>query len=195
MVSIGFPTRSSGDVPTLVHASRETKLLARIGYDCPRCQAKVSELPTSCPVCGLQLVVSPHLARSFHHLFPVPPFSEVQPLEEDKYSRERPSPPAITSMDVGSSAEMTKSAVIAGADADDKLTCYGCLSIITTEEDDNATTSSRNKKGKGSNDKKNNTTKETSLRFQCPQCKNVFCADCDAYLHETLHNCPGCLCN
>ena len=36
---------------------------------------------------------------------------------------------------------------------------------------------------------------EEILRFQCPECNNVFCADCDAYLHETLHNCPGCLAN
>lgn len=34
-----------------------------------------------CHVCGLSLVASPHLARSYHHLFPVKPFSEV-PAEE-----------------------------------------------------------------------------------------------------------------
>ena len=28
-------------------------------------------------VCGLKLVLAPHLARSFHHLFPVPPFEEI----------------------------------------------------------------------------------------------------------------------
>lgn len=31
----------------------------------------------SCHVCGLTLVSSPHLARSYHHLFPVPAFAEV----------------------------------------------------------------------------------------------------------------------
>jgi len=30
-------------------------------------------------VCGLSLVLSPHLARSYHHLFPVLPFAEVKP--------------------------------------------------------------------------------------------------------------------
>ena len=30
----------------------------------------------SCHVCGLTLVSSPHLARSYHHLFPVPAFQE-----------------------------------------------------------------------------------------------------------------------
>ena len=32
-------------------------------------------------MCGLTLVSSPHLARSYHHLFPVPPFAEVGPDE------------------------------------------------------------------------------------------------------------------
>jgi len=35
----------------------------------------------SCHVCGLTLVSSPHLARSYHHLFPVQPFVEVGPGE------------------------------------------------------------------------------------------------------------------
>ena len=39
------------------------------------------ELPTACHVCGLTLVSSPHLARSYHHLFPVRPFQEVSPAE------------------------------------------------------------------------------------------------------------------
>lgn len=30
---------------------------------------------------------------------------------------------------------------------------------------------------------------------ECPECRHAFCVDCDAYLHESLHNCPGCLCN
>lgn len=34
-----------------------------------------------CHVCGLSLVASPHLARSYHHLFPVKPFAEV-PADE-----------------------------------------------------------------------------------------------------------------
>ena len=34
----------------------------------------------SCHVCSLTLVSSPHLARSYHHLFPVPAF---EPLPDD----------------------------------------------------------------------------------------------------------------
>lgn len=29
---------------------------------------------------------------------------------------------------------------------------------------------------------------------KCPDCQRVFCFDCDAYIHESLHNCPGCEC-
>ncbi|OLY80563.1 General transcription factor IIH subunit 2 [Smittium mucronatum] len=29
--------------------------------------------------------------------------------------------------------------------------------------------------------------------FQCPDCLNMFCLDCDLYVHETVHNCPGCV--
>lgn len=30
------------------------------------------------------------------------------------------------------------------------------------------------------------------LRVACPKCKQHFCVDCDIYIHESLHNCPGC---
>ncbi|XP_034027138.1 general transcription factor IIH subunit 2 [Thalassophryne amazonica] len=46
------------------------------GYFCPQCRAKYSELPVECKVCGLTLVSAPHLARSFHHLFPLQAFIE-----------------------------------------------------------------------------------------------------------------------
>lgn len=29
---------------------------------------------------------------------------------------------------------------------------------------------------------------------KCPDCLHVFCFDCDTYIHESLHNCPGCEC-
>ncbi|XP_041100332.1 general transcription factor IIH subunit 2-like [Polyodon spathula] len=51
------------------------------GYYCPQCRAKYTELPVECKVCGLTLVSAPHLARSFHHLFPLEPFTET-PLQD-----------------------------------------------------------------------------------------------------------------
>ena len=29
--------------------------------------------------------------------------------------------------------------------------------------------------------------------MQCPKCGNVFCEICDAYLHDDIYHCPGCL--
>ncbi len=28
---------------------------------------------------------------------------------------------------------------------------------------------------------------------RCPKCRQTFCVDCDVFIHESLHNCPGCL--
>uniref|UniRef100_A0A8C4ISG8 General transcription factor IIH, polypeptide 2 n=1 Tax=Dicentrarchus labrax TaxID=13489 RepID=A0A8C4ISG8_DICLA len=57
------------------------------GYFCPQCHAKYTELPVECKVCGLTLVLAPHLARSFHHLFPLQAFIEgpVEELQEDRF--------------------------------------------------------------------------------------------------------------
>ncbi|KAG9327150.1 hypothetical protein KVV02_000866 [Mortierella alpina] len=30
-------------------------------------------------------------------------------------------------------------------------------------------------------------------RYQCKLCEKTFCADCDLFIHDVLHNCPGCL--
>lgn len=46
-------------------------------YPCPQCRAVLCELPVHCKVCGLLLVSSPLLARSYHHLLPAPPFNHV----------------------------------------------------------------------------------------------------------------------
>lgn len=47
------------------------------GYKCPQCAAKYCELPIECKVCSLTLVSAPHLARTFHHLFPVESFERT----------------------------------------------------------------------------------------------------------------------
>jgi transcription initiation factor TFIIH subunit 2 len=48
------------------------------GYFCPQCCSKYCELPVECKACGLTLVSAPHLARSYHHLFPVENFKELE---------------------------------------------------------------------------------------------------------------------
>jgi len=269
-VEMGFPSREeSGDVPMLVHNSggasttkdigvgfainlasaddrRTNRLItfARTGYVCPRCQSRCSDLPSDCAVCGLRLILAPHLARTFHHLFPVRPFEELDEAEtigktDHKHENGGVGPKdsgtiingkkgldlqpttsssaftPITSissstvftfmvssstpqaMDVllGPKPNLTTSLTtitigpsIMANSADCDRCCFGCLKIIGCKPINDTT----NGLSYGGKDVMGN--KEAILRFQCPDCHNVFCPDCDAYLHETLHNCPGCLC-
>lgn len=64
--------------------SDESVKLMNTGYLCPQCLSKHCELPVECRACGLTLVSAPHLARSYHYLFPVEPFKEI--TSEDDYS-------------------------------------------------------------------------------------------------------------
>lgn len=96
------------------------------GYFCPQCFAKYCDLPVECRNCNLTLVSAAHLARSYHHLFPVEEFIEEQ-IWEGKDNH-----------------------------------CYSC-----------------------------NLTESTSL-FKCNHCNKSFCHECDLFIHETLHVCPGC---
>lgn len=216
-VPMGFPQRVTEEVPELVHgisaAGKEKKLFfARTGYICPRCKAKVSELPTDCAVCGLKLILAPHLARSFHHLFPVPPFKEL--MEEVELSTSDsvlirnsaafmlPSGISSSSNDYIIAPRMgfnTASAKMKSVEIDSSLLisskkfdrcCFACLKVIGVSNQEDLRMKNRVKKTKKQMQYGN---EPEILRFQCPDCKNVFCADCDTYLHETLHNCPGCL--
>lgn len=73
LMMMGFPTRlPDSSVPSLCVCHSEMK---NQGFLCPRCLSKVCDVPTDCDVCGLMIVSSPHLARSYHHLFPVKTFT------------------------------------------------------------------------------------------------------------------------
>ena len=111
-------------------------------YVCPRCSSRVEELPSQCSVCSLTLVSSPHLARSYHHLFPVPPFPEASVKIETE-----------------------------GLDGSKEFKCFGCRRKLETGKD---------------------ATNDEQTASVCGKCHEFFCFPCDAYIHERLHNCPGC---
>jgi len=72
---MGFPTHLPDTSPPslcVCHAEIKTE-----GFLCPRCLAKLCDVPTDCDICGLMIVSSPHLARSYHHLFPVKTFDTM----------------------------------------------------------------------------------------------------------------------
>ncbi|OQN99966.1 hypothetical protein B0A48_14171 [Cryoendolithus antarcticus] len=74
LLMMGFPSRITEEKPTLCACHGE---LTRGGYLCSRCKAKVCNLPATCPTCDLTLILSTHLARSYHHLFPLRNWVEV----------------------------------------------------------------------------------------------------------------------
>ncbi|BFZ60588.1 transcription initiation factor TFIIH subunit [Saitoella coloradoensis] len=74
LITMGFPSRAIESVPSLCACH---SIPLRTGYSCPRCSSKVCSLPMECPTCGLTLVLSTHLARSYHHLFPLRNWDEV----------------------------------------------------------------------------------------------------------------------
>ncbi|RKP07291.1 Ssl1-like-domain-containing protein [Thamnocephalis sphaerospora] len=137
LVAMGFPRRITERTPSMCMCHKKPVLG---GYVCPQCSAKVCELPTDCDVCGMALVASPHLARSYHHLFPVKNFVEV------KWD----------------------------ASGADTARCFGCRSSFETPPQSGAL------------------AQRASDRFRCPECKHLFCLECDLFVHEALHNCPGC---
>lgn len=121
LVLMGFPSRVTSAEGSLCACHGR---LTKHGYVCPRCKAKICTLPMLCPYCSLTLILSTHLARSYHHLFPLNNFEQI--------------------------------------DADESKSCYACLSPFQEHS------------------------------YQCPDCKELFCVDCDVFCHESLHNCPGC---
>ena len=74
LLMMGFPSRIVETQATLCACHGN---LTRGGYLCSRCKAKVCNLPATCPTCDLTLILSTHLARSYHHLFPLRNWVEV----------------------------------------------------------------------------------------------------------------------
>lgn len=84
LLPMGFPELKTGGERTpcvccklVPNRAGVNRVFNRRGYFCPRCDAKHCELPTECRVCALHLVTAPHIALSYHHLFPVRPFEEM----------------------------------------------------------------------------------------------------------------------
>lgn len=89
LLVMGFPRRIPFNAPPslcachgrLIAGKKGTSYVERgnapVGYTCPRCASKVCQVPTDCPTCGITVIMSTHLARSYHHLFPVQNYEPV----------------------------------------------------------------------------------------------------------------------
>ncbi|CAM9369573.1 unnamed protein product [Scytosiphon promiscuus] len=155
LVRMGFPAETQDVFPSLVYSGNRQELSVS-GYSCPRCKTKTSELPSECVICALPLVSSPHLARSYHHLFPVPQFDEVSAMAAAASA-------ASSAAENGSGNGSVAGEAAAAGPGTSSSSCAGCLRDLSELP-----------------------------RYRCPECKSAFCLDCDMYVHDSLHNCPGC---
>lgn len=148
MVMVGFPEL----VEEQAGLCSCHKALSPRAFVCPQCRTRCCEIPSQCAVCRLYLVSSPAIARSYHHLFPIPEFVPVDVAA------------SITVED----DDVSKSSHASGAMSleEHPTTCSACLGPIREG-------------GRGQ-------------RKKCPLCSLVVCVDCEGFLHETVHNCPGC---
>lgn len=76
LLMMGFPSRTLAPGGATSYCACHSRP-CREGYACSRCAARVCRLPAECPACGLTLILSTHLARSYHHLFPLRNWAEV----------------------------------------------------------------------------------------------------------------------
>ena len=159
LLMMGFPSRVVEKTPTLCACHGN---LTRGGYLCSRCMAKVCGLPATCPTCDLTLILSTHLARSYHHLFPLMNWLEVS-WEKARQRRSTQCYGCMTSFPAPPSPE-TNTSGVNGVHHDKSPT-------------------SKRRKAAGASE---------SSRYECPVCQKHFCIDCDVFCHEVVHNCPGC---
>lgn len=172
LLMMGFPSRITDVEPTLCACHSQP---TRGGYLCSRCGSKVCALPTTCPACGLTLILSTHLARSYHHLFPLRNWKVVSRGRAAKKLREQ-------------------------------QCCFGCLSPFPSiPKGVDGSTRARHadghqsrkgdqgaKDGRRKGEKEPETNVSESGRYECENCRQFFCIECDVFAHEVVHNCPGC---
>jgi len=168
---IGFPKRTFDTYPHLGYDGKEQTLLTS-AYLCPRCVTRTQDIPTVCCVCNLSLNSSSHLARSFHHLFPVPNFAAYTvnyDTQEEKYFALLAEPDTDTdtdpaTVDVTTADKDTDQSQLVWLEQERRF-CRGCVSSLEQRD---------------------------KLLWRCPACHHFFCVDCDLFIHDSLHNCPGC---
>ncbi|KAL8365685.1 hypothetical protein RB595_004473 [Gaeumannomyces hyphopodioides] len=189
LLMMGFPSRTTGTDPALCACHNRP---TRDGFLCTRCGSRVCRLPAECPACGLTLILSTHLARSYHHLFPLRIWVEVPWSDAHRsvacFACLAPFPDPATK---GGGAAAAASAA---AVAQDKRKGKEGSSGRHLEVPSASTKSGRAQKKKGGASAAPETPKgvSESSRYMCQVCRKHFCIDCDVFAHEVVHNCPGC---
>ena len=160
LLVMGFPRRLPFNAPASLCACHgrvmpSTKTQSHLeggsaasGYTCPRCSAKVCQVPTDCSVCGITIIMSTHLARSYHHLFPI---GNYRPIPWEEVTDASPS------------------------------ACFACALPFPPKPAET-----------GGESVPDESALAPSSRYKCLKCTHEFCLECDAFVQEQLHTCPGC---
>lgn len=171
LMMMGFPSRVIEDSPTMCacHGTLTTG-----GYTCSRCSAKVCSLPVTCPSCQLTLLLSTHLARSYHHLFPLRNWAEVS----WQRARQKGTKSCLSCLtpfpELPAPEEIEGGQQTNGHGANGRID--GSVDQTQLQEEDSDVQKA-----------------SESSRYECRVCESHFCIDCDMFCHMVLHNCPGCL--
>lgn len=235
-IYMGFPKRAFDPHSAFSFEGKRMKLSTN-AYLCPRCSTRTTDIPTQCSVCHLQLNSSSHIARSHHHLFPVPNYVEYEVAVRSVAAV------TATAAGAGGAAAVGKGLEVVVANSD-KMTLtlkgaaagmqgkgkgqqqppsskqkeYIAVPMPITKE--HAHSSEPTGKSAGSSavgagedeeggleggvqlsvEKGNVRCKgcleplcrEGKLVLRCPDCRHFFCVECDLFVHDSLHNCPGC---
>lgn len=188
LLMMGFPSRVID--PTLMDCACHARP-SHGGYDCSRCFARVCSLPTSCPACGLTLILSTHLARSYHHLFPLQNWGEVSwhraAASDQKacFGCQAAFPEQHTA--VSFEKRDAISSISGGPRKMSLGGTFGKQAKLRTKPRDKAAAAAA---AAGSLSSKDGVSE--SGRYECANCGRFFCIDCDVFSHEVVHNCPGC---
>ena len=177
LLMMGFPSRIVSPEPTLCACHSKP---TRGGYLCSRCSSKVCALPTSCPACGLTLILSTHLARSYHHLFPLRNWKEVSWSRAAANGQRACFSCEIPFPEQPHAAAHRKQSTTDGQNHDR-------MKLGTTKGQPKVPGKVSKAKDGASKD-----GVSESGRYECETCGCLFCIDCDVFAHEVVHNCPGC---
>lgn len=169
LMMMGFPTRlpDSGFATLCAcHAHLKPE-----GFLCPRCGAKLCDVPTDCDVCGLLVVSSPHLARSYHHLFPVAAWAIV-------CARSLTSPSQVRHADRLLRRPRRLDSPVPEDQPPLAPSCEGCCSpfppVTLAAPPKNALQAAED------------IGLSPTGRYRCPKCQADFCAECDALSVRSL---------
>ena len=176
-IEMGFPTFEQGmpmpkPATSRVRGTHENSFaFSTSGYTCPRCLTFVGEngLSLPCPTCGILLSASKDLARSYHHLFPVAPFEELPVLRCVELAK------AGCTACAGCNRQLLppwRAGTAGEWQGEVWLRCPRCGPSVECSSSSSSSSSS------------------SATASDAPAI--VFCDACDALIHDSLHNCPGC---